>query len=117
MIITTSSQTRSTIMKTLVRITALAFLCTSIVALSAVDGIAQRVPSRGQTMIRRAPITPPPLSATERVVVEIRKAAYKDKLENLSRLGVGPQWPANPVLQRPPAGLLQHPPLAAPSRS
>lgn len=99
--------TRTIAVETFFGIAALLFVSTLMVCISTVDGNAQRIPSRGQTMMQRAPITPPPLSATERIVVEIRKAAYRDRLRNLSQLGIGPQWPANPVLQRPPRGLEQ----------
>lgn len=94
---------RTTLVETLSRIAAFFFLCTLMVGLAAVDCSAQRVPSRGQTMMQKAPISPPPLSATERMVLEIRKAAYKDNLQNLSQLGVGPQWPASNILRLVPS--------------
>ena len=84
-----------------------ALICMSalLVGLTPLGADAQRVPSQGQTMMRKAPITRTPLSPTERLVVEVRKAAREDGLRNLSQLGSGSQWPANSLVQRPPKAL------------
>ena len=90
-------------MDVILKIAVLVSVCTLTVCMGTVDGNAECASSHRQIITERAPVAQPPLSATERIVLETRKAAYKDSWGYLSQVGVGPRWPASHMLRRVPS--------------